>query len=71
MARALLRRGRVRRGARMLLEVRADNTAALAFYAAEGFVEIARRRRYYRDGTDAVVLRGPPTARCGTTAECS
>ncbi len=41
---------------RMLLEVSADNTAALAFYAAEGFVEIARRRRYYRDGSDAVVL---------------
>ncbi len=43
-------------GARMLLEVSAPNTGALAFYAAEGFVEIARRRRYYRDGTDAVVL---------------
>ena len=28
-------------------------TAALAFYAAAGFVEIGRRRGYYRDGTDA------------------
>ena len=42
---------------RMLLEVSAGNAAALAFYAAAGFVEIDRRRRYYRDGSDAVVMR--------------
>ena len=41
---------------RVLLEVRADNEPALAFYASAGFVEIDRRRRYYRDGTDALVL---------------
>jgi ribosomal-protein-alanine N-acetyltransferase len=41
---------------RMLLEVREDNTAALAFYADRGFTEIARRRRYYADGATAVVL---------------
>jgi ribosomal-protein-alanine N-acetyltransferase len=41
---------------RMLLEVGAGNTAALAFYAGEGFTEIARRRGYYRDGSDAVVM---------------
>ncbi len=41
---------------RMLLEVGAGNTPALAFYAAEGFTEIARRRGYYRDGSDAVVM---------------
>ena len=34
----------------------ADNDAALAFYAGEGFVEIDRRRGYYRDGSDAVVM---------------
>jgi ribosomal-protein-alanine N-acetyltransferase len=46
---------------RMLLEVSAANDAALAFYTAEGFAEIARRGRYYRDGTDAVVMeRRPP-----------
>jgi ribosomal-protein-alanine N-acetyltransferase len=51
---------------RMLLEVSAANTAALAFYAAAGFVEIDRRRRYYRDGTDAVVMRLPLAATaCG------
>lgn len=37
------------------LEVRADNTAARALYAACGFVEAGRRRRYYADGEDAVV----------------
>ena len=41
---------------RMLLEVRADNSGALAFYADRGFVEIDRRPRYYRDGADAVVM---------------
>jgi [ribosomal protein S18]-alanine N-acetyltransferase len=51
---------------RMLLEVSAANTGALAFYAAAGFVEIDRRPRYYRGGTDAVVLRASlGTAMCG------
>ena len=51
---ALARRG----GAdRVLLEVREDNAGALGFYAARGFVEVDRRRRYYRDGATAVVLR--------------
>ncbi len=42
--------------ARMLLEVAADNEAALALYAAAGFAEIDRRPRYYRSGADALVL---------------
>jgi len=42
---------------RVLLEVREDNADALAFYAARGFVEVDRRRRYYRDGATAIVLR--------------
>ena len=42
---------------RLLLEVREDNTGAMAFYAARGFVEIDRRRRYFRDGGTAVVMR--------------
>ncbi len=41
---------------RVVLEVRADNDAARAFYRRHGFDEVARRRRYYADGTDAVVL---------------
>ena len=43
---------------RLLLEVRADNAAALAFYAARGFVEVDRRppllpRRRHRSGAEA------------------
>jgi ribosomal-protein-alanine N-acetyltransferase len=43
-------------GRRMLLEVSERNAGAIAFYAAEGFTEIARRPRYYRDGSAAVVM---------------
>lgn len=50
---------------RMLLEVRADNAGALAFYAAEGFVEVDRRPKYYKDGTTAVVMRLPLGKGCG------
>ena len=32
------------------------NQAAVAFYAACGLVQIGRRPRYYRDGTDALVM---------------
>ena len=49
---------------RLLLEVRDDNSGALAFYADRGFVEIDRRPRYYRDGTTAVVLRLPLVKGC-------
>jgi ribosomal-protein-alanine N-acetyltransferase len=41
----------------LLLEVREDNRAALAFYARSGFTEIDRRPRYFADGAMAVVLR--------------
>ncbi len=54
---ATLDRARSDRADRMLLEVSADNRAAVAFYAREGFVEIDRRRGYYRHRTDALVLR--------------
>jgi ribosomal-protein-alanine acetyltransferase len=51
---------------RVLLEVSAVNRAALGFYAASDFMEIDRRRRYYRDGSDAVVMRRSlGRARCG------
>jgi [ribosomal protein S18]-alanine N-acetyltransferase len=46
------------RGARaMLLEVAAGNAAALALYHRLGFAQTGRRRRYYSDGADALVLR--------------
>lgn len=41
----------------MLLEVRADNTAAVNLYARHGFREIARRSGYYGAGVDAVIMR--------------
>lgn len=41
---------------RLLLEVREDNAAAIAFYDKAGFVEIDRRERYYRDGATGIVL---------------
>ena len=40
-----------------LLEVSADNRAALDFYAGLGFAEIDRRPAYYRDGSDALVMQ--------------
>lgn len=55
---------RADRADRMLLEVSETNEPALAFYAGAGFVEIDRRRRYYRDGSDAVVLRLSWAAGC-------
>ena len=42
---------------RMLLEVSEANDAAMAFYTTEGFGEVGRRPRYYRDGSDAVVMQ--------------
>lgn len=46
-----------RRGAlKVLLEVAAGNAAAQSLYRRRGFVEVGRRRRYYRDGSDALVL---------------
>jgi [ribosomal protein S18]-alanine N-acetyltransferase len=45
-------------GARLVfLEVSELNQAARALYAAAGFVEVGRRRCYYADGSDALVLR--------------
>ena len=41
---------------RLLLEVSADNDDAAAFYDHWGLTEIDRRRRYYRDLSDARVL---------------
>lgn len=48
------RRAGVRTG---WLEVRCDNGPARALYAGLGWVEVATRRGYYADGTDAVVCR--------------
>ena len=55
------------RGAAMMyLEVSELNAAARALYAACGFVEIGRRKRYYGGRTDALVLRA--SILCGSRA---
>ena len=54
----LLTEARTRQAREVLLEVRAENTAAQALYARVGFERIGIRRGYYRPGgTDALVLR--------------
>ena len=44
---------------RMMLEVSEANTAATALYLGHGFAVIDRRRRYYPDGTDALIMERP------------
>lgn len=47
-----------RRGAdNVMLEVRADNPRAQQLYTRFGFERIHTRRKYYRDGVDAWVMR--------------
>jgi ribosomal-protein-alanine N-acetyltransferase len=47
-----------RRGAEdVLLEVRADNPRAQQLYRRFGFEQIHLRRKYYRDGVDALIMR--------------
>ena len=42
---------------RIFLEVRESNAAARRLYESRGFLEIARRKNYYENGEDALVLR--------------
>ncbi|PZF83469.1 ribosomal-protein-alanine N-acetyltransferase [Jiangella anatolica] len=64
---ALETEARRHRAGEMLLEVRADNDPALAFYARHGFERIAVRRKYYGGGRDGLVLR--KWLRAGAAAE--
>lgn len=41
---------------RLWLECREDNHAARALYAQHGFRETGRRRHYYSDGRDAILM---------------
>lgn len=52
---ALLAEGRRRGAERATLEVSSSNIAAQALYASAGFREAGRRRRYYRNGDDALI----------------
>ncbi len=60
LLRHLLERAEARGAHEVLLEVRADNGAAQRLYQRFGFEQIARRRGYYDDGADALVLRCRP-----------
>jgi ribosomal-protein-alanine N-acetyltransferase len=48
--------GRSQLASSVVLEVRVSNALAIRFYSGFGFIEIGRRRRYYKDGEDAVVM---------------
>ncbi len=57
-----------------VLEVAVDNVAARAFYAAQGFAQVGRRRNYYRRGgqsVDALILRlGLPAVSLSACVSC-
>ena len=38
------------------LEVREENKAAISLYRTLGFAEIGERKKYYKDGEDAIVM---------------
>jgi ribosomal-protein-alanine N-acetyltransferase len=57
MLRELLDEARRRGAETVMLEVRADNPRAQQLYARFGFEQIHTRRKYYRDGVDAWVMR--------------
>jgi ribosomal-protein-alanine N-acetyltransferase len=40
----------------VLLEVRASNEAAILMYEKAGFVAVGRRRKFYSDGEDAILM---------------
>lgn len=52
----LLTEARHRGAEKIFLEVRADNPRARGVYTHFGFEEIGVRRRYYDDGTDAIMM---------------
>ena len=54
----LLAHARARGASEVLLEVAADNAAAIALYRSAGFEVISRRRGYYQpSGEDALIMR--------------
>ena len=51
-------RAAARRAASVMLEVRADNAAAIGLYERAGYAVVSTRRRYYQPGdVDALVMR--------------
>lgn len=58
----VLDRARLSRSEEVYLEVRPSNTAARQLYESLGFRQVDRRRDYYSDGEDALVLSLPISA---------
>ncbi|GAA0613766.1 ribosomal protein S18-alanine N-acetyltransferase [Sporichthya brevicatena] len=54
---ALLTEAQNRGCSEVLLEVRADNPAAIRLYEKRAFERIAERPRYYADGVGALIMR--------------
>lgn len=65
LLRAAAREAALRGAAALYLEVAATNLPARALYDGAGFAEVGRRKRYYPDGADAIVMRLTPAA-CGS-----
>lgn len=57
LLRALMRLCVARGACRVFLEVRPSNAKARHLYERSGFFECGRRRNYYADGEDALILR--------------
>lgn len=56
---ALLDAAQARGAVRSTLEVRADNTPAQNLYAKLGYEVAGRRKRYYRDNVDGLIMTTP------------
>lgn len=56
LVRELIDLARLRGATQADLEVRVSNAPAIGLYAEEGFVPVGRRRRYYSDGEDALLM---------------
>lgn len=52
----LVEQARAKGAERVTLEVRASNVEARALYAGLGFVEVGRRRKYYRNEDEDAIL---------------
>lgn len=66
LMRALMAEASARGATALFLEVSEGNAAARALYEHLGAVAAGRRRRYYPDGSDALVLRAALTPRAAT-----
>lgn len=43
-------------GVEVVLEVKAHNTRAIGLYRRHGFADVGLRRKYYADGSDALLM---------------